>query len=319
MSQLTFFEDHKPDQGDFLTDMLAGMAQTPKSISPKYLYDERGSKLFEDICRTKDYYITRTEIALLNEIGDELAKLAGHHINLVEFGMGDGQKARMILTKLQNPRGFIGIDINREQLHDRIMLIARDFPAVGVGGICADFFKLDILPENKKARRNIGFFPGSTIGNFLPDEQKKLMRSIAKTLGAQGSLIIGVDLKKDPNLVHAAYDDGQGITAAFTLNLITRINRELNGEIDQSGFKHEAVYNEQKGRIEICLRSLRDQTLTIGPHQFAVHKDEPIHTEKSYKFTIDQFQQLARSTGFRPRKSWTDKNQLFSIHWLDVT
>ena len=318
MSQLAFFEDHKPDQGDFLSDMLAGLAKTPKSISPKYLYDERGAKLFEDICRTDDYYVTRTEIALLRKIGNELAAMAGPNANLVEFGMGDGQKARMILNMLQEPSGLIGIDICREQLHDRVKRIAREFPSVEVGGICADFFNVDRLPENKNAQRNIGFFPGSTIGNFLPDEQETLMRSMSKTLGAQGGLIIGVDLKKDARRIHAAYDDGQGITAAFTLNLITRINRELNAEIDQSGFKHEAVYNEPQGCIEICLRSLRDQTLSIGAHQFTVRKDEPIHTEKSYKFTIPQFQDFARATGFLPRKSWTDKDQLFSIHWLDV-
>ncbi len=318
MSQPAFFEDHKPDQGDFLSDMLDGMAKTPKSISPKYLYDERGSKLFEDICRTEDYYITRTEMTLLRKIGAELAGIAGPRVNLVEFGMGDGQKARMILNMLQAPSGFTGIDINRNQLLDRITLIAREFPSVIVGGICADFFKLAAIPENEQACCNIGFFPGSTIGNFLPDEQKKLMCAFCAALGAGGSLIIGVDLKKDARIVHAAYDDGAGITAAFTLNLITRINRELNGAINQAAFKHEAVYNESQGCIEICLRSLCDQTLSFGAHQFKIRKDEPIHTEKSYKFTIPQFQDLADSTGFRPRKSWTDPDQLFSIHWLDV-
>ena len=166
--------------------------------------------------------------------------------------------------------------------------------------------------------KKLDFYPGSTIGNFSPNDQKSLMSAIHRVLGKNGSLIIGADLKKDAKLLHAAYDDQQGITAAFSLNLITRMNRELNTEIDTSAFKHEATYNQDEGRVEICLRSLRDQTISIDRYEFTIHKNEPIHTEKCYKFTIGEFQNLARDAGFQPIKSWIDENKLFSIHWLDV-
>ena len=317
MSKPSFFQDLKPVEANFLEDTLCGLSADPKWLHSKYLYDARGAKLFEDICETEEYYITRTERALLDEIGGEIKDLAGAGARLVEFGMGDGEKARLVLSIFDQPQGFIGIDISREQLRDQIHNIAEDFPEIEVGGICADFFDLDGLPADDH-HRDIGFLPGSTIGNFSPSDQKRLMAAMLRALGREGSLLIGVDLKKDADLMNAAYDDRAGVTAAFSLNLLARINRELGGDIEIKNFKHEAIYNESTSCIEICLRSLCDQVITIGDRRFALHAGEPIHTEKAYKFAPEEFQQLARETGWNPGAYWMDADHLFSIHWLDA-
>ena len=318
MSKLAFFEDHKPEKGSFLDDTIQGLSQTPKSLHPKYLYDARGARLFQDICLTDEYYITRVEMSLIKQAHHDIKKMAGKHARLVEFGMGEGVKARLLLEMIESPSGFIGIDISREQLRQQLNAIAEDFPNIEIGGICADFFKLTQVPKNKNGGRDIGFFPGSTIGNFMPDEQARLLRNMHQALNVGNGLIIGVDLKKNIRTISNAYDDEAGATAAFSLNLLSRINRELNGNFDENGFAHEAVYNQKCGRIEICLRSLRDQTPSIGKRQFPIKKGEAIHTEKAYKFSIDQFYDLVKKESWEPRKSWVDENQFFSIHWLEA-
>ena len=284
---------------------------------PQYLYDETGATLFEDICETEEYYITRTEKALLDNIGKELAELAGKNVRLVEFGMGKGDKARKLLEQFDEPQGFVGIDISRVQLQRQINTMAKDFPTLEVGGICADFFKMPSLPHSAKSDYDVGFFPGSTIGNFTPTQQKELLSMMHSSLSSKASLIIGVDLQKSVGLLNAAYDDSEGITAAFTLNLLRRIERELEAKIDIAGFKHEAVYKPEETRIEICLRSLKEQTIDIGAHSFPIRKGEAIYTESAYKYTPEQFQDLARSAGWFPKKFWCDEQKLFSIHWLD--
>lgn len=318
MSELNFFKDCQLDSGNFLDDTLCGLKAEPKSLHPKYLYDKYGAKLFADICETEEYYITRTETKLLDEIGEELAELAGQGVRLVEFGMGDGEKARKLLSLFQQPYGFVGIDISREQLQQQIKNMAQQFPHLDIGGICADFFNLtDMLPKNPSFC-DIGFFPGSTIGNFNLAQQKELLNAMRKILNNKGSLIIGVDLQKSPEILEAAYDDEQGKTAAFSLNLLQRINRELNGDIDIDNFKHEAVYSVDEARVQICLRSLCQQTIHIEGLSFDIGKGEPIYTENAYKFTPQQFQKLARKTGWAPHKFWCDDKNLFSIHWLDA-
>lgn len=323
MSQtpFSFFEDYKPQMGDFLDDTIRGLNASPKKIQPHYLYDGPGAKLFEDICQADEYYITRTEIGLIDSIAAELAALAGKQVRLVEFGMGEGVKTRQILSALDQPYGFVGIDISREQLEDNITAIAKDFPALEIGGVCADFFKLKPLPKAKEvAAHSIGFFPGSTIGNYLPAEQKQLLQAMKKALTTENekaSLIIGVDLQKSEKQLTAAYDDAKGITAAFSMNLLTRMKRELGAKLDIDGFKHEATYKTDKACIEICLRSLRAQTIEIGEHSFTLDKGEPIYTEKAYKWTPKLFQALAEESGWHPKKFWCDEQELFSIHWLD--
>jgi dimethylhistidine N-methyltransferase len=319
MSECSFFEDYKPEHGNFRDDTICGLQANPKTMKPKYLYDKKGAKLFEDICETEEYYITRTEIALLDEIGDELASLAGENVRLVEFGMGAGDKARKLLSVLQDPYGFVGIDISHNQLQNEITSMAKDFPTLEVGGICADFFTLKALPEPSSPIYNLGFFPGSTIGNFLPAQQKDLLISMKTALGNKASLIIGVDLQKNKDVLHAAYDDKAGASAAFSINLLERIKRELHADIDVDAFKHEATYKPDDARIQICLRSLKEQSIQIGEEAFLIRKGEPIYTENSYKFTPAQFQTLAREAGWQPKKFWCDDDNLFSIHWLDST
>lgn len=315
--ELNFFKDYQPDSGNFLSDTLCGLRAEPKSLRPKYLYDKYGAKLFEDICEAEEYYITRTEIKLLDKIGKELADLAGEKARLVEFGMGDGEKARKLLSLFHKPHGFVGIDISREQLQRQISVMAKQFPDLNIGGICADFFNLTDMPSNSSSFCDIGFFPGSTIGNFTADQQKELLSAMRKILGNEASLIIGVDLQKSTEILEAAYDDKQGKTAAFSINLLKRINRELNGDIDIKNFKHEAVYHTDEALIKICLRSLCKQTIHVEGLSFDIDKDEPIYTENAYKFTPQKFKELARSAGWTPRKFWCDDENLFSIHWLD--
>ncbi len=317
MAEFSFFQDHKPELGNFLDDTLVGLRSDPKTLMPQYLYDAHGAKLFEDICETEEYYITRTEKALLDSIGDELAGLAGKNVRLVEFGMGKGDKARKLLRQLEDPYGFVGIDISLQQLKGAISAIAKDFPKLEIGGICADFFNLPTLPQSPSANYDVGFFPGSTIGNFAPAQQKDLLASMRCALSPKANLIIGVDLPKSPEVLHAAYDDAQGVTAAFSINLLRRIKRELSAEVDIEGFKHEATYKPQDSKMEICLRSLKQQTISIGEHSFPIRAGEAIYTEHAYKFTPAQFQARAREAGWRPRKFWCDENNLFSIHWLE--
>ncbi len=314
--QTAFFEDYKPADADFLSDTLKGLAASPKKLLPQYLYDAAGAKLFEEICQTTDYYVTRTELALLDSIQGELATLAKEKARLVEFGMGEGTKARLLLNALKNPFGFVGIDISLEQLQENIHAMTSDYPTLNIGGVCANFFDINPLPAAPAGVHNIGFFPGSTIGNYQPDEQKQLLQGIARALGSGSSLIMGVDLKKNASMLRAAYDDSDGATARFSLNLLTRMQRELGAKLDPKGFKHEATYNEAEGCIKICLRALHAQTIEIGAHSFSIAVGEPIYTENAYKWTVAQFQDFASKAGWLPETYWCDDKGLFSIHWL---
>ncbi len=327
LSASLWFADLAPPPADFARDLCEGLARTPKKLAAKYFYDERGAKLFEEICCTPEYYITRTECALLQTIAPELEQLAGPEASVVEFGSGAMAKIKILLAALAAPQAYAAIDIARRQLLDQARALSAHFPALAIYALCADFLAPVPLPDTLAAdKKRLGFLPGSTIGNFSPAEGAALLAAIKASLTSQGrapaSLLIGVDLKKNPQRLIAAYNDRAGRTAAFNLNLLTRIKRELKAELDVDGFAHEARYNGEAGRIEMHLRARRDQQIRLPGNAFggafAIAEGETIHTENSYKYDMDEFSALAQAGGFTPRRCWRDEDKLFSIHWLDA-
>ncbi|WP_420992530.1 L-histidine N(alpha)-methyltransferase [Cupriavidus sp. 30B13] len=305
----------------FARDVLAGLAGTPRSIAPKYFYDAAGSALFDRICELPEYYPTRTELGILAANAREIAAQIGPRADLIEFGAGSLTKVRRLLDAFAPaalPRRFLPIDISGTHLREAAQRLRADYPALAVHPVVADYMAPFALPPAPGApARPVGFFPGSTIGNFSPDEAMRFLRLAARLL-AGGGLLVGVDLVKAPATLHAAYNDSQGVTAAFNLNLLTRINRELDGDFDLDGFAHYALYEPVRRRIEMHLVSRRAQTVTVGgrPHRF--EEGETIHTENSHKFTVGGFRALAAAAGFRPGKVWTDERRLFSVHWLEA-
>ncbi|HJO75081.1 MAG TPA: L-histidine N(alpha)-methyltransferase [Rhodospirillales bacterium] len=306
------------DDGAFLADVVSGLGAQKKYLPCKYFYDERGSQLFEAICGLDEYYATRTETALIKDHGEEMADLIGPGASLIEYGCGSLVKTRLLLDALDNPRVFVPIDISEAHLMRSAAALDRDYPALQVFPVVADFTQPVLLPDAtvNGGNKKVGFFPGSTIGNFDHHEAAKFLATVAETVGAGGGLLIGVDLKKDQHILLRAYDDRDGVTARFNLNIIERINRELGGDFDASGFRHEVRYNEQQGRIEMHLVSRREQTAQASGHSFGFRKGESIHTENSYKYDAEEFQALAAGQGFRLVRTWVDDKDLFSIHYL---
>jgi len=284
-------------------------------ISPKFFYDRRGSALFEAITDTPEYYITRTELTLLEQYGDEIAGLLGRSCLLVELGSGSSRKIRLLLDALQ-PTAYVPVDISRDFLLDSARSLAIDYPGVEIHATCADFSHRLELPECSKDLPCAVFFPGSSIGNFEPPQTRALLSYMAQLLGRSGHLLIGVDLQKDHRLLNRAYNDSEGITAAFNLNLLTHINRKLGSNFDVDGFAHRAYYNAPAGRIEMYLRSRVDQQVRLGRHCFNFRQGDSIHTENSYKYTLASFRQVATDAGLKTVKVWTDREKLFSVHCL---
>jgi L-histidine N-alpha-methyltransferase len=311
------FHDLAPGEESFRDAVLNGLGGTPKSIPCKFFYDSRGSALFEAICRLPEYYPTRTEIAILEQNAAAIATRIGPHSRLIEFGSGASTKARILLRALDRPAAYVPVDISREHLRDAATSLAEDFPALPVVAVCADYtraFPLPPLPGPSGKR--VGFFPGSTIGNFEPDAAVDFLANYARILGPGGEMVIGVDLKKDPAILEAAYDDRAGVTAAFNLNLIVRINRELDGDLDIGRFEHVAFYNQVEGRIEIYIRSLANQEAWIAGTPILFAKGELIHTEYSYKYSVAEFRALAGRAGFSAVDTRTDPGDLFSVHYF---
>ncbi len=320
-TSLAFFVDLEPAVADFQESVVEGLSGTPKSVACKFFYDETGSELFGKICETEEYYVTRTETALLRDIGPELAKLAGADSTVIELGAGSDLKIRLLLDALDRPAQYVPIDISREHLREAAKAVAVDYPTLRVGAGCADFTASMTLPENaitETGGTRIGFFPGSTIGNFTPEAAEAFLSGIRPLLGAGGALLIGADLQKDTDRLNAAYNDAAGYTAAFNMNILHRIVRELDVTLDPAYFEHYAFYNEAEGRIEMHLRSLRQQTVQIADKSFDVQADELIHTENSHKYTLDGFSALAAKAGYASEARWTDAENLFSIHYLTV-
>lgn len=301
---------------DFRVDMHAALSAAPRTISPKYFYDARGSQLFDAICELPEYYPTRTELALLRQHAAEIAALAGPQAELVEFGAGSLRKVRLLLDALERPAGYVPIDISGEHLAQAAAQLRRDYPGLVVQPLAADYTQPMQLPAAPRgAGMRLGFFPGSTIGNFDPEQALRFLRMAARVLRG-GALLLGADLVKDPAVLHAAYNDEAGVTAAFNLNLLARANRELGTDFDLDGFAHGAFYNSPRRRIEMHLVSRRAQQVHLDGRTYAIAQGETLHTENSHKFSIDSLRALAVEAGFAPGPAWTDPNQLFSLHWL---
>ncbi len=309
------------DSQAFCDDVVHGLTQPQKELACKYFYDEQGSKLFDAICRLEEYYPTRTETALLETYATEIAGLIGPGVCLIEYGCGSLVKTRLLIDALDRPSQFVPIDISEDHLLRSAGELAEDYPNLDVLPQVADFTQALALPKmmsGKEAKR-VGFFPGSTIGNFDHEAAVGFLQGVSETLGEGGGLLIGVDLKKDTDILVQAYDDAAGVTAAFNLNVIERINRELGGDFDVSAFRHQALFNAREGRIEMYLVSLKQQTVHIQGFDFAFAEGETIHTENSYKYHIKEFETLAAKAGFATVKTWVDENDLFSVNYLTVT
>jgi dimethylhistidine N-methyltransferase len=312
------FHDLHPTPADFEREVLAGLRRRPRSIPPKFFYDERGSQLFDAITETPEYYPTRAEIEILRARADEIAGHVGTGSLLVEPGGGSCAKVRILLEGLQ-PVAYVPMDISRDHLRMAAEQVAADFPWLEVHAAHTDFTQTMALPPTAPDAPRVAFFPGSSIGNFDPDAAVDFLAAVAELVGPGGFLLIGVDLRKEKALLDAAYDDAQGFTAAFNLNLLERINRELGADFDLAAWRHRAGYNEQAGRVEMHLLSTRDQRVTVAGEVFGFSSGETIHTENSYKYGIDEFQGLARRAGMGPVGVWTDRQGLFSVHLLRNT
>lgn len=300
----------------FARAVLEGLARKPKRVPSKYFYDARGSELFEEISALPEYYQTRTELALLAEHAKSIAGQIGTDVELIEFGAGALKKVRLLLDALERPLAYIPIDISGDYLMDICKSLGRDYPALRLHPVVADFTRPFALPALGAGRR-VGFFPGSTIGNFRKKEAVAFLRTAAGILKG-GGLLIGVDLVKDPAVLHAAYNDAAGVTASFNKNILARANRELAADFDLDAFAHHANYNPLVRRIEMYLVSLAAQRIRVAGETVEFAEGEAIHTEDSYKHTVESFREMAHAAGFLPRAVWVDSARLFSVHWLET-
>lgn len=303
----------------FLRDVHNGLTATPKTLPCKYLYDARGSELFDAICELDEYYPTRTELGIMRERGGEMLDAIGEGSVLIEYGSGSSLKTRLLLERARGLAGYVPIDISGDYLNEVAAGLRHDFPHVPIRPVTADYTRDFELPEPaREARRRVVYFPGSTIGNFEPKAARRFLQRIARVCGEDGGLLIGVDLRKDRAILEPAYDDARGVTAEFNLNLLRRINRELDGEFDLGRFTHRAVYNARASRVEMHLVSRGVQTVRIAGEPYRFADGETIWTESSYKYTLAGFAEMAGTAGLRRRKVWTDADRLFSVQFFSV-
>ena len=312
--------DLEPVSADFLAEVVAGLSSSPRTLPCKFFYDERGADLFLKICELPEYYITRTETELLRRYAPEISESIGENAALIGFGTGAGTKTRMLLEQLRNPIAYIPVDISKQRLIDSAVELSRRMPALEILPVCADYLQELQFPKPlRKPDHMAVFFPGSTIGNLEPLVAADFLRKVCQLCGESGGLIIGVDLRKDRQILEAAYNDSAGVTAEFNLNLLARANRELGADFDLARWKHRAVYNESEGRIEMHLVSAGEQRVHLGDREFVFADGEKIITEFSYKHTIEGFTRLAASAGFREAsRVWTDPNRWFAIFHFAV-
>jgi len=307
------------DATDEVDAILNGLTAPQKHIAPKYFYDERGSELFDRICELPEYYPTRTELALMREHIHDIANIVGPHASVIEFGAGSTLKVRLLLDHLIDPVAYIPVDISSDYLLKQAAALAHDHPDLQIEPVCADFMQPFKLPALDVApARNLVFFPGSTIGNFTRRQALELLEVMAFEAHHDGLLLIGVDLRKDVARLHAAYNDDAGVTAEFNLNVLAHLNRELGADFDLRGFRHEAIYDVDLGRIEMRLVSTRPQRVTVAGKRIDFARGEYIITEYSHKYSVEEFRTLARQAGFAPTRAWCDAERLFSVHLLTV-
>ncbi|WP_425410616.1 L-histidine N(alpha)-methyltransferase [Hyphococcus sp.] len=311
LGPLAYFLDLHPDLGDFRTDVLGGLVQDQKWISPKYFYDERGSKLFNRITQLKEYYPTRTEKNVFETHEKEIIRSIGRGVSIFEYGSGSSEKIEWLARGVEDAAAYVAMDISREHLLESATALAGQLP-LPVAAVCADFHAPVVLPQGILPSPDhwLGYFPGSTIGNMLPETAAAFLSRAAKTLGDDAQFLIGVDLVKERDILEAAYNDDDGVTAAFNLNLLARMQSELGADLDMEDFEHDAFYNETAGRIEMHLRARRKTSIALDGQNFVFEAGESLHTENSHKFTIEKFENLVNATPWRLEKHWTDAN-----HW----
>jgi dimethylhistidine N-methyltransferase len=308
--------DFTADKMEFAADVIAGLSQPRKSLSCRWLYDARGSALFEDITELPEYYPTRTETLILHAHADEIAARTKAGSLLVEYGSGSSRKTEILLSAIASLAAYVPIDVSDAALEEARARLAERMPDLRVFPVVGDFLAEIDLPKDLARRPRLGFFPGSTIGNLTRGAATDLLHTMGQRLGSSSRLVLGVDLVKDPAVLVPAYDDAQGVTAAFNLNLLARINRELDGDFDLDQFRHQAIWNPDESRIEMHLLSLRAQRVHILDRTFEFGAGERVHTENSHKYKLDDFTALARRAGYRTLDRWTDDNNLFSVHDL---
>ena len=297
-------------------EVLRGLLSTPKTLPPKLFYDRAGARLFEAICELPEYYLTRTELGILERRAGEIASLCGDRTALIEYGSGAGTKVRLLLDALVNPAAYVPVDISMEQLAAVAAERARQYPNLRVAPVNADYTTRFTLPALPDEARRVAFFPGSTIGNLHPAEATAFLHRIRMAVGPNGALILGVDRRKDAHVLHAAYNDAAGVTAAFNLNLLTRLNRELNATFDLSTFRHWAHFNDDASRIEMHLESMIAQQVCVGGASIVFERGETILTECSYKYDREMLDAVIRPAGFEVEKLWTDERDWFWVGFL---
>ncbi len=304
----------------FKEDVVTGLEKERKELSPKYFYDQKGSQLFDQICDLEEYYVTRTELEIMEQSLPEIVDFLGEESLLIEYGSGSSVKTRMLLDELKKPAAYIPVDISHKHLQQTAETLSQSYPDLEVNPVAADFTKPFSLPECSQAHaKKVIYFPGSTIGNFSPTQAETILKEMAHLCEPEGDLLIGVDLKKDRSILESAYNDSKGVTEAFNLNLLERINNELGANFQLDQFQHQAIYNEKQCRIEMHLVSQKEQEVLIEETLIRFEQNETICTEHSYKYSIEEFEQLAQKASFQLKKVWTDANQLFSLQYLSLT
>ena len=309
----------------FLADVVEGLSKSQKTLPCKYFYDDKGSQLFEQICKTPEYYVTRTECQIYADYAEEMSAFIGSRALIIEPGAGSVKKIALLLEQLNAPAGFMPMDISEEILQVSSAALAQQFPLLAITPLVIDFLNehelrqmFSTLPAHPLVGKRVIFFPGSTIGNFHPEEAQRFLKQFADHLHTGDGLLIGVDLVKKPSILEDAYNDAGGVTAGFNLNLLHRINNELAGDLDINTFHHQAIFNQKKSRIEMHIVSAEAQEIQVANQSFTFNKGESVHTENSYKYTIEMFSALAQQAGFRCENIWQDKDNLFSVGYFSV-
>jgi dimethylhistidine N-methyltransferase len=311
--------DQTPVHREFHEAVVAGLSAPEKTLPTRFLYDRYGSELFDEICRLPEYYLTRSEQEIMDRYAAEMAEAIGDRALIVEYGSGASQKTRNLLEHLHNPAAYVPLDISKEFLLESARSIDEAFPDLEVLPLAADFTRPFQVPRpNQQARRTVVYFPGSTIGNFTPSQAEHMLHRIASIVGRNGALLIGIDLRKDESILHAAYNDSAGVTKRFILNILVRMQRELGAELDVDSFHYEGRWNSDVSRIELTVSSDRKQTIRIGRDEFALERHEPILVEYSYKYDNAGFAELARRAGLEQMHHWPDSNNWFSVRYLEA-